>query len=184
MGSTSLKGWLEAAVTVVLAILLSLVSLQIGGYPIVLAILPLVFFSLRRGLLQGLVASILTGIIVLAMNWGEADGVASLVAYFGPFGFVGISGLFARNTQRTLNNKRFPNAALNIVTASILGSLLFYLWALLASGNLTNELVGWLISAAIVSLALLIAAKVAPRVFIPKDTPFLSRKEKSRLLND
>jgi thiamine transporter len=30
----------------------------------------------------------------------------------------------------------------------------------------------------------LIVAKVAPKAFIPRDSRFLSRKEKSKLLND
>lgn len=184
MGSTSLKGWIEAMVTVVVTVLLSLVSLQLSGYLIVLAVLPLVFFALRRGLIQGLLASILVGITILVMNLGEADVMSGLVTYFGPYGFIGLSGLFARNTQRTLNNKRFPNAALNIVTASIFGSFLFFIWLLVESGELTSELIGWTITAAIVSIILVIVAKVAPKAFIPRDTPFLSRKEKSRLLND
>ena len=141
MGSTSLKSWIEVIAAATVAVLLSLISIQISGYTIALAVLPLVYFAIRRGIIQGLAASLITGIIILAMHWGEAELTSGLVTHFGPYAFIGLSGLFAKNTQRTLNNKRFKNAALNIVTAAILGSLLFFIWQLVASGTLENELI-------------------------------------------
>lgn len=184
MGSTSLKSWIEVFAATAMAVLLAFFSIQISGYTIALAVLPLVYFALRRGIVQGMVASLLAGIIILVMHLGETELTAGLVTHFGPHAFIGLSGLFAKNTQRTLNNKRFKNAALNIVTASILGGLLFFIWQLVASGTLENELIGFAITSAVVAIVLLLLAKVAPKLFVPKDTPFLSRKEKSRLLND
>lgn len=184
MGSTSLKSWIEMLVAAGVAVLLAFFSIQISGYTLALAVLPLVYFALRRGIVQGMLASLLAGIIILVMQLGETELSVSLVTFFGPYAFIGLSGLFAKNTQRTLNNKRFKNAALNIVTAAILGSLLFFIWQLIASGNLENELIGFALTSAAVAIVLLFLAKVAPKLFVPKDTRFLSRKEKSRLLND
>lgn len=184
MGSTSLKGWIEAVVAAGVSVLLSFLAIQLGDYLIVLALVPLVYIALRRGLLQGLFASLLTGLLIFLLNQGEGDTVAGLVSHFGPYAFVGVSGLFAKNTQRTLNNKRFPNAALNIVTASVLASLVYFLWLLIDNGALSTEWIGFAITSAVVTVILLVAAKVSSKLFVPKDTPFLSRKEKSRLLND
>lgn len=184
MGSTSLKSWMEVIATAGVAVLLSLISIQISGYTIALAVLPLVYFAIRRGIIQGVAASLIAGIIILVMHWGEAELTAGLVTHFGPYAFVGLSGLFAKNTQRTLNNKRFKNAALNIVTAAIFGSVLFFIWQLVASVTLENALIGLAITSAVVAIVLLLFAKAGPKLFVPKDTPFLSRKEKSRLLND
>lgn len=184
MGSTSVKGWVEVLGATIAAVLLSIVTFQLSGYLIVLAVLPLVFISLRRGVIQGMAASVLTGVIILLMHLNATEVIDGFVTYFGPYAFIGLSGLFARNTQRTLNNKRFSNAALNIVTASLLGSLLFFLWLLIDSGEFVNELIGLGITAGVAAIVLLLVAKVAPKLYIPKDTPFISRKERSRLLND
>ena len=184
MGSTSLKSWIEMLVAAGVAVLLAFFSIQISGYTLALAVLPLVYFALRRGIVQGMLASLLAGIIILVMQLGETELSVSLVTFFGPYAFIGLSGLFAKNTQRTLNNKRFKNAALNIVTAAIFGSLLFFIWQFIASGTLENEMIGFALTSAAVAIVLLLLAKVAPNLFVPKDTRFLSRKEKSRLLND
>ena len=108
---------------------------------------------------------------------------------------VGIAGFFAKFTQRTLNNKRFPNAALNIITASVLGTVVSFVWVLIGSLSsddatltftdaLKREGLSFLLIAGAAILIFLLLAKVLPQVFIPRDTPFLSRKEKSKLLND
>ena len=159
MGSTSLKSWIEMLVAAGVAVLLAFFSIQISGYTLALAVLPLVYFALRRGIVQGMLASLLAGIVILVIQLGETDLAAGLVRYFGPYAFIGLSGLFAKNTQRTLNNKRFKNAALNIVTAAILGSLLFFIWQLIASGTLENELIGFAMTSAGVAIVLLLLAK-------------------------
>lgn len=196
MGSNSWKGWVEVIVAAVLALLLSFITLSVGDYRIVLTVLPLVFISLRRGLLQGLFAGALTGIIIYILNYNSEDMLQNVVLHFGPVAFVGISGFFAKFTQRTLNNKRFPNAALNIVTGSFFGTLLYFVWNFIGSVSfdpagvndtgyyLRIDGVSWLLTFAVTAIVLLILAKVAPKSYIPKDTRFLSRKEKSKLLND
>ena len=119
----------------------------------------------------------------------------NLVNQFGPYAFVGIAGFFAKFTQRTLNNKRFPNAALNIITASVLGTVVSFVWVLIGSVSsddatltftdaLKREGLSLHSIAGSAILIFLLLAKVLPQVFIPRDTPFLSRKEKSKLLND
>lgn len=194
MSSTSMKSWLEVLAATVVAFTLSYVTVPIlDRYSLVLAILPLVFISLRRGLIPGLLAGMLTGALVLLFRDQSGEIMERLVVSFGPFAFVGIAGLFAKYTQRTLNNKRFPNAALNIVTASLFGSLIYFVWTFIASVMLDGtvaadalELHGlsFLFTFLVTAAVLLVLAKVGPKAFVPKDTRFLSRKEKSRLLND
>lgn len=200
MGSNSLKGWIEVIVFAVVAVILALFPISIGNYGLALGILPLVFISLRRGLLQGLFSGALAGILLLLFKEGSPDFTGNIITQFGPLAFIGISGLFAKFTQRTLNNKRYSNAALNIVTASFFGTLLYYIWMMVGSLFFRTEAplnesnsfayyfemhgVSFLISFAVTAVLLLLLAKVAPKTFIPRDTPFLSRKEKSRLLND
>lgn len=200
MGSNSLKGWVEVVIFSAAALILSFIPISIGDYSLAWAILPLVFVSLRRGLLQGLFSGALAGILILVFKEGSSDFTENLVTQFGPVAFIGITGFFAKFTQRTLHNKRYSNAAVNIVTASFLGSLLYYVWELIgsvsfAADSLPSESsaystyfpiqgISFLITFAVVSIVLLLLAKFAPKIFIPKDTPFLSRKEKSRLLND
>lgn len=196
MGSNNLRGWMEVVIFAVLAMLISFFPISIGGYSLVLAVIPLVFISLRRGLLQGLFAGGLAGILFLLFKEGSPDFSENMVTQFGPLAFIGITGLFAKYTQRTLNNKRYSNAALNIVTASFFGTLLYFVWVIVgalffapevaSNGSNMFEMYGlsFLISFAVTAVVLLLLAKFAPKLFIPRNTAFLSRKEKSRLLND
>lgn len=194
MGSTTMKSWLEVLAAAVAAFALSYATILVAQeYSLVLAVLPLVFISLRRGMLPGLLAGMLTGVLALLIKGGSGDLVERAVSSFGPFAFVGIAGLFAKFTQRTLNNKRYPNAALNIVTASFFGSLIYFVWMFIASvfldrveaaDALAIHGISFLLTFSFTAAVLLVLAKVMPKSLVPKDTRFLSRKEKSRLLND
>lgn len=196
MGSNSLRGWMEVVVFAIAATLVSFFPVSVGEYSLVLAGIPLIFISLRRGLLQGLFAGGLAGILFLLFKEGSPDLSENIVTQFSPLAFIGITGLFAKNTQRTLNNKRYSNAALNIITASIIGMLLYFVWMAVGSVFFTTEVasnesnlfniysLSFLLSVVVTAAVLLLLAKFAPKLFIPRDTSFLSRKEKSRLLND
>ncbi len=126
MGSNNVKAWGEAVLFAVLAFALTYVTIPAGDYAIALAMLPLVFFSLRRGILLGLAAGIVAGVIQFFVASGGSDILENIVTNIAPFAFVGIAGFFAKFTQRTLNNKRFSNAALNIVTASFFGAIVSF----------------------------------------------------------
>lgn len=200
MGSNSTKAWVEAALFAVLAIGLAYVTMSAGEYNLVFALLPLLFISLRRGMLLGLVSGTLTGLALFAIKGEGTDVAGDLLTQAAPFIFVGIAGFFAKFTQRTLNNKRFPNAALNILTASFFGTLVYFVWSLISDIFLSQDTVPAGVSAfahffpgqalsfaatfAASAAVLLLLAKFAPKVYIPKDSRFLSRKEKSKLLND
>ncbi|MGA9519547.1 MAG: energy-coupled thiamine transporter ThiT [Trichococcus sp.] len=200
MGSNSTKAWIEAALFAVLAIALAYVAMPLGEYTIVFALLPLLFVSLRRGILLGLVSGTVTGLALFMLKGEGTDVAADILTQAAPFVFVGIAGFFAKFTQRTLNNKRFPNAALNIVTASFFGTLVYFVWALISDIFLSEEAVPAGVSAfahflpgqalsfaatfAVSAVVLVLIAKFAPKAYIPKGSRFLSRKEKSKLLND
>lgn len=200
MGSNSTKAWIEAALFAVFAIALAYITVPVGAYNLVFALLPLLFISLRRGMLLGLVSGTLTGLALFALKGEGADVAADVLNQAAPFVFVGIAGFFAKFTQRTLNNKRFPNAALNILTASFFGTLVYFVWSLISEIFISEEAVPAGVSAfahflpgqvlsfaatfAISTVLLLLVAKFAPKAYIPKDSRFLSRKEKSKLLND
>ena len=200
MGSNSLRGWIEVIVFAALATVLSFFPISIGDYSLVLSIVPLVFISLRRGLLQGLFSSGLAGILFLVFKEGSADLSDNIIMQFAPLAFIGVTGLFAKFTQRTLNNKRYTNAAVNIITGSFFGTLLYFIWMLIGSIFFVGDVpanessafsyyfeiygISFLISLVATALVLLLLARWMPKVFIPRDTRFLSRKEKSRLLND
>jgi len=200
MGSNSTKAWIEAALFAVLTIALAYVTVPVGEYKIVVALLPLLFFSLRRGILLGLVSGTLAGLALFALEGTGTDAATAVLTQAAPFVFVGIAGFFAKFTQRTLNNKRFPNAALNIATAAFFGVLVHFVWALISDIFTSEEAIPDGVSAfahllpgqalsfaatfAVSAVVLLLIAKFAPKAYIPKDSRFLSRKEKSKLLND
>lgn len=152
------------------------------------------FSFLRRGILLGLVSGILTGLCLFALKGEGADVAADILNQAAPFVFVGIAGFFAKFTQRTLNNKRFPNAALNILTASFFGTLVYFVWVLISDIFLSEEAVPAGVSAfahflpgqalsfaatfAVSAVVLVLIAKFAPKTYIQKAAVSLSRKRK------
>ena len=103
--------------------------------------------------------------------------------------------MFAKYTQKTLNNRRLSSTYLNIVTASLLVSLVYFALRYVVipmvlpavDGLALNQLPlwgGWLATTAIAAVVLILMARINQSLIIPKRSKYLSRKETSSLLND
>ncbi|MCQ2506148.1 MAG: energy-coupled thiamine transporter ThiT [Lachnospiraceae bacterium] len=98
----------EGAVMVALATALSLVKifkLPWGGSVTLLSMLPIVFFSIRRGLVSGFAASFAYALVQLfldlgeVLSWGLTPGTliaCFLLDYIFAFAVVGIAGIFRK----------------------------------------------------------------------------------------
>ena len=116
------------------------------------------------------------------------------------YGFVAFAGFFARNTVRTAFNARISSTVLNVVTASIIATFVSYGFHAIASAigaptlfatekvALASGFLGFsanFIATLVVTLVVLVTLIYVKRdIYIPKGTRYLSRKEKSHLLND
>lgn len=180
--------------SVLLAYIGGLLQPYIFGYDLGLSLLPIVWLALRYGPPSGIIggagAGLITGLLA-----GTGDWSVIILYYTLPMMFAGIAGLFAKYTQKTLNNRRYSSTYLNIFTGSLLASLAYYLLkyglAPYTLGHTEDVAVTdpdfWISLAAgwvLISLILSLMAKFNPSTLIPKRTKYLSRKETSSLLND
>lgn len=160
-----------------------------------LVIIPIVWIALRYGSEAGIIVGALSGLILGLILFGFSSFMQAVLYHLVPLSLAGFAGVFARNTHKTLNNKRYNSTYLNIATGSLLSTLVLYLisfWLVPLILNETslfdirtlNYWMSLLITWVITSVILILLARFLPRVIIPKRSKFLSRKETSSLLND
>lgn len=176
-------------------LLMDFAAKSMGGIIPHIGLIALIWFALRYGWSSGVLAGTLAGIIIGLFDYGFRDGVEKVILSIIPYLSIGLAGLFAKYTQKTLNNHRYSSTYLNIVTASLLTGLSFYLlrYLVLPMGlgieselpvNELNFWLSWLITSVICAILMIILGRMNPAFLIPKRTRFLSRKETSSLLND
>lgn len=109
MRNTKLQILVEGAVMAALATVLSFISIiqmPWGGTVTLLSMLPIVIFSIRRGLKAGFTVSVLYGLIQFAQGamkglfgWGLTPGMliaCIFLDYIGAFAVLGIAGIFRK----------------------------------------------------------------------------------------
>ncbi len=201
MNSKLIKGSMEALVVVAISCGLLFLPVTYQGFRVDIAILPLIVFALRRGVLPSIITNIVFGLVSFFLQYQTVDAMsANFVDTVGAYVMVTLAALFARNTVRTAFNVRLTSTRLNIVTASlfaVLASQTMHIFAMtMASQTLLNESVVsfsqafqgmWFIMLGLwmaISVLLVILLQIKREIFVPKNTRFLSRREKSHLLND
>ena len=201
MNSKAVKILLEVLGAVVVSVALSYIPQESLPFFVDLAILPLIFVSLRQGLIWGTIASALFGLLHVFLHpTGAGFLVVPLHDSFMAYGFVGLSGFFARNTVRTAFNARTSSTTLNVVTASLIATIVSYGFHVIATGigaptvfsaekvSLAQGIfefgTNFLVTLAVTLLIFVTLIYVKRDVYIPKGTRFLSRREQSHLLND
>ncbi len=163
---------------------------------LLLTLAPMIYLAFRYGPATSIVAGAITGLIIGLINRPFEDWILMVLLDILPLLAAGLAGLFARNTHKTLNNRRYSSTHLNIWTGSLLAYLVYGVvkfWLIpmivavptnsLAINTLSfwlSIVISWVITAAIISLM----AKFKPSTIIPPRSPYLSRKETSSLLND
>lgn len=180
---------------VLFIIYLQLESKTLGmGYGLALSLVPLIWLGLRHSGATAIVFASIAGLIQIAL-FDRNQWVDSLLVNLTPLLTVGFSGLFARYTQKTLNNRRYSSTYLNIGTAATVVSLAYFLVKyvlipLAVPSWQGLDLMGgalWvsiLLTALVTTILLIALARLWPAAIIPKRSRYLSRKETSRLLND
>ena len=198
--SQKLVVWVEGLLFVILALLIeSIFPVTITSYNITVAIslTLLVFYSYRRGSTAGFIAGAVLGAVV---GYLQVENVQTewmvLVASAIPTAMVGLSGKFARNLQRTLFNRRMSSVYLNLITGTVMTFAAFFILKFIFNQYVLNVgqvadgtyamsmLWSFLANLALALIILVIILNVSSKYWIPKSTPYISRKERSRLLND
>lgn len=198
--SQKLVVWVEGLLFVILALLIeSIFPVTITSYNITVAIslTLLVFYSYRRGSIAGYIAGAVLGAVV---GYLQVENVQTewmvLVASAIQTAMVGLSGKFARNLQRTLFNRRMSSVYLNLITGTVMTFAAFFILKFIFNQYVLNVgqvadgtyamsmLWSFLANLALALVILVIILNISSKYWIPKNTPYISRKERSRLLND
>lgn len=189
---------LDLLLAAVLATVLGWLSQQLfdpGQFTLALKFMPLVWVGIRHGGATAVVASVIASLgLWLVISPVSDNPLLNFLLATVPLLATGITEFFARNTQKTLNNRRYSSTYLNIWTASLLGlGIGFLLEAALSVVLLDQEwqqvlaMNHWtnlLLSVLLTGIILTGIARYFPHWIIPKRSKYLSRIETSSLFND
>ena len=201
MGSKAVKIMLEVLLAIAVASGLSYIPAIGGNVVIDFAIIPLILLSLRHGGIWGAIASILFGLLHGVLHpSGTGYIVVTFNYYVIWYWFLSFEGLFSRKKVRKAFKYSISSTVLNVVTASIIATFVSYSFHAIATAigaptlfatekvALASGFLGFsvnFIATLVVTLVVLVTLIYVKRdIYIPKGTRYLSRKEKSHLLND
>lgn len=198
--SQKLVVWVEGLLFVILALLIESIfpeTITENHYILEISLTLMVFYSFRRGSTAGFIAG---GVLGLVIGYLQVENIQTewmvVLASVIQTAMVGLSGKFARNLQRTLFNRRMSSVYLNLITGTVLTYLAFFVLKfvfnqyVLAPGEIADGAyamtmgISFLGNLALALVILMIILNVSAKYWIPKNTPYISRKERSRLLND
>lgn len=179
------KIWIEGTIVAALALILSLIPLQIGSsFAISLGQIPLTLFALRRGWKAGMFSGLIWGL--LHFPTGQVyflSVVQVLIEYPIAFAFGGFAGLFAEKVQRAIFSGKEKTAAFNIIVGTFVGVLARYFWHFVAGVAFWGSFALWgmnpwifsfvmngasgLATGIVTVIALLIIYRTIPSLFLP-----------------
>jgi thiamine transporter len=194
-----IRVWVEGTIIAAMAMALSFIPIQLANasLDLSLGLVPLVLYSYRRGLLPGLTAGFVWGLlnIVLGNAMKNFISVPQIIfEYPFAFAFGGMGGLFSQKIKYILTEKPQKSAGLYVFLGSVVAVCARWFWHFWAGvfvwGSYApegmNPYVYSLImngSSAVINViyvgaVLLILAKVAPQLFVPKTTHYISGRVK------
>lgn len=189
-----LQVWVEGTVIAAAAMALSFIPIQTANaaFDLSLGMVPLVLYSYRRGLIPGLVAGFVWGLLSIVIGTAMKNFVSVpqiIFEYPFAFAFGGFGGIFAKRIQ-TAMGQHSNRAILYVVFGSIVAAFArwfwhfwagVFVWGAYAPEGMNPYMYSFVINGAsmlanavYVAVVLGILVKVAPQLFIPKRSPFTS----------
>ena len=129
-GNQRLLFFIEVAMLAALAFLLDLLSSVVGrfwpqGGSISLAMIPIFIIAFRRGVKGGLLAGLLLGLLQAVLgNPYILHPIQGFLDYYLAFTVVGISGIFFKQLQRSLVERKRTATIMYITLGTLLGCAL------------------------------------------------------------
>ncbi|QIK52451.1 energy-coupled thiamine transporter ThiT [Jeotgalibaca porci] len=188
--SKNLTIWIEATIMAALATALSFIPLEIGpSFTITVGQPVLILFALRRGLVPGLAASFLWGIMhIFVANAYILTPLQGFIEYFVAFGFSGFAGLWANSLQSNADEGNKARVRVLIVVGSIVGTAARFFWHTIAGYYFWGEYApeNWspwfytivmngasaFATATFTVIVLLIIFRTTPSLFVPKNKKY------------
>ncbi|HIX70092.1 MULTISPECIES: energy-coupled thiamine transporter ThiT [Enterococcus] len=186
----NLRVWIEGTIIAAMGMALSYIPIQTANaaLDLSLGLVPLVLYSYRRGALAGMTAGFVWGLlnIVLGSAMKNFISVPQIIfEYPFAFAFGGLGGLLGTKVRLSVQKGHQKQMVLYIVLGAVLACLSrwfwhfwagVFVWGAYAPENMSPWLYSFSVNGAsalgniiYVAVVLVILAKVAPRLFIPKD---------------
>lgn len=182
----SIRVWVEGTLMASLAMVLSLIPLDIGSsFSISLGQIPLTIFALRRGWKPGIFAGLVWGLLHFPMGkvW-FLSVLQVLIEYPFAFTFIGFAGIYAARLQKAVKNKEDKKVTSLLLQATFVGVLARYIWHFIAGWVYWGQYALWgmkpwlfslvmngasaIATGIVTAVFLLIIYRVYPIIFIPK----------------
>ncbi|BAH81117.1 hypothetical protein SDEG_0615 [Streptococcus dysgalactiae subsp. equisimilis GGS_124] len=184
--NTNVKYLIEAAIFAALAMALSFIPDFAGWFSPSYGAIPLVIFSLRRGLKYGLLAGLIWGLLHFALGKVYYLSMSQVfIEYILAFISMGLAGIFSDSLVKTLRQQKKPFALLIALMATIVAVGVRYLWHFIAGVifwgsyapkgmsaiwySFTVNGTAGLLTLLVTLLALLLILPTQPQFFDPRD---------------
>lgn len=184
--NTNVKYLIEAAIFAALAMALSFIPDFAGWFSPSYGAIPLVIFSLRRGLKYGLLAGLIWGLLHFALGKVYYLSMSQVfIEYILAFISMGLAGIFSDSLVKTLRQQKKLFALLIALMATILAVGVRYLWHFIAGVifwgsyapkgmsaiwySFTVNGTAGLLTLLVTLLALLLILPTQPQFFDPRD---------------
>lgn len=199
MNKRTIRIFLDMLLATILSVashlLLAMAFESFDGLHISLVLVPLIWLALRHGASTAIIASTIVGLINGLFEFHYTEWVNIILYEILPLYASGLAGMFSKYTQKTLNNRRYASTYLNIITASILVTVVYFaikfflvplgmgeaITVAFKQPNVWISLASMILAAGLLLCGI---AKALPKWIIPPRSKYLSRKETSSLLND
>ena len=183
-----LRVWIEGTIFAAIAMALSFLPVRIGSsFEISLGMIPIILYSLRRGIKAGILSAFIWGLLHFPLAQVYYLTVFQvIIEYILAFGFAGFAGAFSIKLQQAIKNENKRKGRFLIVRAVFLGTFMRYFWHFIAGilfwgsfafGGMSpvvfsfvmNGLSG-LATAIVASIVLVILFNVQEHLFIVQET--------------
>ena len=186
----NLRVWIEGTSIAAMGMALSYIPIQTANaaLDLSLGLVPLVLYSYRRGALPGMTAGFVWGLlnIVLGSAMKNFISVPQIIfEYPFAFAFGGLGGLLGAKVRLSLQQGQQRKTMLYIILGAVVACLSrwfwhfwagVFVWGAYAPPTMSPWLYSFTVNGAsalgnvvYVAVVLVILAKVAPRLFIPKE---------------
>lgn len=192
-----IRVWIEGTLVAAMAMALTFIPLESvnASIDLSLGLVPLVLYSYRRGLLPGVTAGLVWGLLDIVTGHAMKNFVSVpqiIFEYPFAFAFAGMGGTFAGKIQEAIRGEKKRTAVGFILLGSLTAVISrwfwhfwagVFVWGAYAPKGMNPYLYSFIfngastvINAVYVAVVLCILVKASPQLFVPKTAVKLSSK--------
>ncbi|MGK0552174.1 energy-coupled thiamine transporter ThiT [Enterococcus faecalis] len=192
-----LRVWMEGTIVAAMAMALSFIPVQLSNaaLDLSLGLVPLVLYSYRRGLVPGITAGFIWGLLSIVLGNAMKNFISVpqiIFEYPFAFAFAGMGGLFSNKIRQAVSTESNKGAISYILLGSIVAVFArwfwhfwagVFVWGAYAPKGMSPYWYSFIMNGAsalinvlYVGIVLSLLVKVAPQLFVPKRGSFFSEK--------